>query len=100
MSSTFMMLTRLDSQAAGTPHALEKLEQDMMRHVTQDCPGTEWVASYAALGPYDYVDIFRAADVDTATKISALVRSYGHSHTEIWPVTEWAQFKRLMRSLP
>jgi len=100
MSTTFVMLTRLDSQAIRAPDALEMLEREMMRHVRQDCPDVEWIGSYAALGPYDYIDIFKADDIDVATKISALVRSYGHAHTEIWPVTEWARFKQLMHSLP
>ena len=35
----------------------------------------EWVSSYAILGPYDYLDVFRAPNVDAACKVSTLVRS-------------------------
>jgi uncharacterized protein with GYD domain len=98
--STFVMLTRLDAEAVRTPKTVEVLEQQAMRRVRKECPKVEWVGSYAALGPYDYVDIFRAIDIETATKVSALIRSFGHAHTEIWPVTEWARFKEMMRTLP
>src|SRR5579883_2375943 len=51
------------------------------------------------LGPCDYLDIFRARDVETATKVSTLVRTFGHAHTEIWTATEWDRFKEIVRGL-
>jgi uncharacterized protein with GYD domain len=98
--STFVMLMRLDSEAVRSPRTLEQFEQQAMNRVRKECPKVAWVRSYAALGPFDYFDIFDAADIKTATKVSALIRSFGHAHTEIWPVTEWARFKDMMRTLP
>jgi hypothetical protein len=34
------------------------------------------------------------------TRVSALVRSYGHAHTEVWPALRWAEFKKVVHSLP
>jgi uncharacterized protein with GYD domain len=95
----FIMLTRLSPEAARSPKALEELERQAMERVRKECPDVEWVKSYAVLGPYDYLDIFRAEDADTAAKVSTLVRTFGHAYTEIWTATEWDHFKEIIRSL-
>ena len=33
-------------------------------------------------------------------KVAALVRTYGHASTEIWPAMEWKQFKSIISTLP
>jgi hypothetical protein len=92
------MLTRLSPEAARSPKALEELERQAMDRVRKECPDVEWVSSYAILGPCDYLDIFRAKDIETATKVSTLVRTFGHAHIEIWSASEWARFKEIVRS--
>ena len=96
---TFVMLTRLTPGALQSPRTLEQLENKVMRHIREACSEVEWISSYAVLGPYDYLDIFKAPDVDVASKVSALVRTYGHAQTEIWSATEWSHFKDVVRSL-
>lgn len=96
---TFIMLTRIAPAAVRTPQALEALEQRATEHIRKDCPDVLWIVNYAVLGPYDYLDIFTAPDIATATKVSAIVRSYGRAHSEIWPATEWREFKDMLRHL-
>ncbi len=96
---TFVMLTRLTPEAVRSPRALEELERKVAEHVRAACPHVEWVGSYATLGPYDYVDVFRAPNLDTATKVSTIVRTYGHAQTETWAATEWDHFKEVVRSV-
>lgn len=101
---TFIMLTRLAHGGLRRPGALERLEKQVMEHIEKAGDGNgikvEWIASYAVLGPYDYVDVFRAPDIETAMKISTIIRTTGHAHTEVWGATEWDRFKELASSLP
>jgi uncharacterized protein with GYD domain len=97
--TTFVMLTRLHPGALESPASLEALEKDAMKRVDRECPGVKWIGNYAILGPWDYLDIFEAPDIETAAKLSALIRSFGHAHTEIWTATEWSRFKVLVRGL-
>lgn len=98
--STFIMLTRVSHEHLSSPQALENLEQEVMTRVRSGCPNVKWNQSYAVLGPYEYLDIFNAPDIETATKVSTLVRTYGHAEAEIWPATEWSAYKDLLHSLP
>ncbi len=97
---TFIMLTRLNPDAVRSPRELEKLERNAMKRVEEECPDVEWLCSYAVLGPCDYLDIFKANDLETAARVSTLICTFGHAQTEIWTATEWNRFKELIRALP
>lgn len=97
--ATFIMLTKLASGVSRTAPNLAQLQRSAVELVKQQCPNVRWLNSYAVLGRPDYVDVFTAPDVETAMKVSALVRTFGAADTEIWPALEWEQFKTIARSM-
>jgi uncharacterized protein with GYD domain len=96
--ATFVMLTRLTPEAVKSPADLRTLEKAVSERVRRDCPTVKWVANYAILGPYDYLDLFEAPDAETAAKVLTIVRSFGHAQTETWTAVPWERFEKLVTS--
>lgn len=94
--ATFIMTTRLSHQALSSPHSFQQLSDAVTKRLRAECPNVEWLMSYVVLGPTDYLDVFTAPDIETAAKVAAIIRSYGHATTEIWPAIEWDVFKSLV----
>lgn len=96
---TFAMLTRLSPDAIPDPSAIDQLGQKVVDKLNAECPEATWIASYAVLGPCDYLDLFEAPDNETASKVAVIVRSFGHATTETWPVTPWERFRDVVRAV-
>lgn len=79
----FIMLTRLSPDAIQSPMSLEELEKKVMARIRSECPQVQWIHNYAVMGPYDYLDVLRTPDSSEAFKVAAIIRSFGHAHTEI-----------------
>ena len=77
----FIILTRL---AGGSLRSPEQLEKKVVERIETEIgrDQVKWLGNYAALGPYDYLDILEAPNIETATKVSTLIRTFGHAHTE------------------
>ncbi|MBI3031230.1 MAG: GYD domain-containing protein [Candidatus Rokubacteria bacterium] len=94
--ATFVVLTRLTPATVESPADLRKLERAVNDRIRKECPEVKWVANYAILGPYDYLDIFDAPDETAAAKVVMIIRSFGHATTETWTALPWERFERLI----
>jgi uncharacterized protein with GYD domain len=97
---TFVLLTRVMPGPPVAGGSLLHLEGQVTEHVRQECPGVEWITSYALLGPYDYLDIFRAPDAESAAKVATIVHLHGRSQTETWGAVPWPEFKAMLEKMP
>ena len=95
----FILATRLQPHALHQPRSFTTLEHHVAEQVRQHCPDVRWLDSWALLGHWDYLDVIDAPDLDAATRVSILVRSYGQAHTEVWPAMPWPRYKALIEAL-
>jgi uncharacterized protein with GYD domain len=63
--ATYVMLTKLSPEALTRPESVEELNRQVEDRIKKECPTVKWVANYAILGPYDYLDIFEAPGILT-----------------------------------
>ena len=80
----FAMLVRLAPDAELDPGRHASVAEGMRARLSAS-PGVRWVASYAVVGPCDFLEIFEAADEVGAVRASAIFRSAaGECSTETW----------------
>jgi uncharacterized protein with GYD domain len=92
---TYVLMTKLGPSESGDARERRKKGQAWKRTVEALCPGIRWVAHYALLGPYDFMDIYEAPDEETAFKISLLSRAEGAVTAESWPAARYEEFLRV-----
>jgi uncharacterized protein with GYD domain len=97
----FILLTRLiGKEVHPDQFSIQELKQRVSEQIASNCPEVVWISNYALFGAYDYLDIFRAPDIETAMQVAMLVRSFGEAATEVWPALEWKKFDTLVSKLP
>lgn len=93
---TYVILTRLTPESVKAPADLKRLERAVSERVRAEVPDVRWVANYAILGPYDYLDVVEAPDEEAVARAVMIIRSFGHAATETWTALPWERFERLI----
>ena len=87
---TFILMSRLSPhgpsmiEAVSRLHVGEKAERAWVGQVKQICPEAKFVAHYALLGAYDFMDIYEAPDEKTAAKVAMIGNASGAFQVETW----------------
>lgn len=95
---TYVLLSHFIPDAIVDPPEIVNLDALVKRRVRAECNSVEWLDSYVLLGRYDALDLFRAPDNETASKVAMVVRSFGHVTTEVLPATAWQDFAKSVES--
>ncbi len=87
---TFVLMTKMAHQDADIVEVATKLkkrarrESEWLSDVKRRCPDVKWLAHYALLGQWDFMDIYEAPDDETAAVVSLLSRAHGAYQVESW----------------
>ncbi len=97
--ATFILMTKLSTELTREVHHREELGRQWKSAVEEKCPDVRWVAHYALLGPYDFMDIFEAPDAETAAKVSLISLSRGAVKAESWTAIPYARFLEIAKEV-
>lgn len=95
----FVLMTRLAPEALQDARGRRAMGKEWLKRVHDACPDVKWLAHYALLGPYDFMDIYEAPDVETANRVSLISRSEGALTAESWPALPYDQFLGLLKQV-
>ena len=88
----YMLMTRLSPSALHDADARRSAGRQWLERVKDKCPEVKWIAHYAILGPYDFMDLYDAPDAETAQKVSLLSRAEGAVAAESWQALPYEQY--------
>jgi uncharacterized protein with GYD domain len=96
---TFVLMTRLRPESVHDAHGRRAMGKGWLQKVQSLCPNVRWIAHYAILGPYDFMDIYDAPDVETAHRVSLISRSEGAVSAESWQALPYERFLQLLEEV-
>jgi len=95
----FILMTRMSPEAMHDARGRRAMGREWLAKVTEQCPEVEWLAHYALLGPYDFMDIYEAPDEDTAHKVSLISRAEGALTAESWGAMPYDSYLGLLAQI-
>ena len=96
---TFVLMTKLAPDAS--KHLRDQAKQGRLwiEKVNEKCPEVNFIAHYALLGPYDFLDIYEAPDEETAAKVSLISLQSGAFLAESWVAIPNKRFIELAKEI-
>jgi len=97
--ATYVLMTRLTPALMNQPGKRAEFGREWKEAVDRLCPGVKWLAHYALLGPYDFMDIYEAPDAETAAKVSLITHATGAQKAESWPAVPYSRFVEIAQEV-
>ena len=96
---TFVLMTKLSPEMSRKVKDQAKLGRLWLEQVNEKCPQVNFIAHYALLGPYDFLDIYEAPDEETAAKVSLISLETGAYLAESWVAIPYKRFIELAEEI-
>lgn len=96
---TYVLMTKLAPEMAKKVKDQAKLGRKWLEQVKEKCPEVNFIAHYALLGPYDFLDIYEAPDEEAAAKVSMISLQSGAFQAESWVAIPYKRFVELADSI-
>jgi uncharacterized protein with GYD domain len=96
---TFVLMTKLAPDASKNIQDQAKQGRLWLQKVNEKCPEVNFIAHYALLGPYDFLDIYEAPNEETAAKVSLISLQSGAFQAESWVAIPYRRFVELAKEV-
>ena len=96
---TYVLLTKLSPEVTRQMKDRGKIGRTWMDQVKDKCPEVKFVAHYALLGQYDFLDIYEAPDEEIAAKVSMISQANGALHAQSLIAIPYKRFVELTHEI-
>lgn len=96
---TFILMTKLSPEESKKMKERATIGRSWLERVKEKCPEVKFIAHYAVLGPFDFLDIYEAPDEESAAKVSLISRDYGAFEAQSLMAIPYRQFLNLVEEI-
>jgi uncharacterized protein with GYD domain len=95
----FILMTKLGPNALRDSEGRRETGRAWLEKVHHLVPGIRFDAHYAIFGPYDFMDVYEAPDVEAAQRVALISRSEGAVSVETWQALPYDAFLKLLEKV-
>jgi uncharacterized protein with GYD domain len=96
---TYVLLTKLSPDLFKKMKDRAEIGRNWLDQVKEKCPEVKFLAHYALLGQYDFLDIYEAPDDDTAALVSIISQANGAFQAQSLPAIPYKKYLDLIKAL-
>ena len=96
---TYILMTKLSQEVSKQIKERPKLGHQWLEQVKEKCPDVKFLAHYALLGAYDFLDIYEAPNEDVAAKVSMIGMQNGAFQAESLTAIPYKRFVELTKEI-
>lgn len=96
---TYILLTKLSPELSQQMKDRAKIGRSWLDQVKEKCPEVKFIAHYAILGQYDFLDIYEAPDEEMAAKVSIISQANGAFQAESLSEIPYKRFLELVEDI-
>ena len=96
---TYILLTKLSPEVTRHMKDRAQIGRTWMDQVRDKCPEVKFVAHYALLGQYDFLDIYEAPDEEIAAKVSMISQANGAMQAQSLIAIPYKRFVELTHEI-
>jgi len=99
MMQTFILMTKLSAEVSRQIKDRAKIGRAWLDQVKEKCPEVKFIAHYALLGGFDFMDIYEAPNEETAAKVSMISLANGAFEAQSWTAIPYKRFVELTEEI-